>query len=85
MSQGSFENTPLGTGTEKYRKRTIPENENGAAFAHLFPGDILAFENPPTLWSGVLDHLETKGGGFLPPTPLRPGRLARPPPQHQLV
>ena len=33
-------------------------------------------KNPPTLWSGVLEHLETKGGGFLPPTPLRPWRLA---------
>ena len=31
---------------------------------------------PPTLWSGVLEHVETEGG-FLPPTPLRPGRLAR--------
>ena len=32
--------------------------------------------NPPTLWSGVLDNLEARGG-FLPPTPLRSGRLAR--------
>ena len=40
-------------------------------------GDQNAYKNPPTLWSGVLDHVETKGGGFLPPTPHRPGRLAR--------
>ena len=28
--------------------------------------------DPPTLWSGVLEHFEAKGGGFLPPTPLPP-------------
>ena len=33
-------------------------------------------ENSPTLWSGVLDHLET-GGGILPPTaPPATGRIA---------
>ena len=39
-------------------------------------GDQNALKIPPTFWSGVLEHLEAKGGGFLLPTPLRPGRLA---------
>ena len=42
-------------------------------------------KNPPTLWSGVLERLESKGGGFLPPTPLRPGSLAEVSPKHQPV
>ena len=30
--------------------------------------------NPPTLWVGVIDLFEAKGGGVLPLTPLRPVR-----------
>ncbi len=35
---------------------------------------------PPTLWSGVLEHLEAKGGGFLPLPPSALGALPGHPP-----
>ena len=40
-------------------------------------GDQNSSKNPPTLWLGVLDHPEAKGGGFLPPYTPPPWRLAR--------
>ena len=42
-------------------------------------------EDLSTLWSGVLEHLEAKGRGLLPPTSLRPGRLAKSSSKHQPV
>ena len=50
-----------------YLKRIRSENDDTELDGAIYP---------PTFGSGVLDHLETKGGGLLPPTPLRPGRLA---------
>ena len=38
-----------------------------------FGGQARSVKDPPTLWSGVLEHYEANGGGFLP---LPPSALA---------
>ena len=55
-------------------ERSLTDMINGSA------GMRVAYLNPPTFGSGVLDHLET-GGGFLPPTPLHSGRFVGHPPK----
>ena len=66
---------PLRNKNEKVRKRVRSSMQIDAKRVAKWTPKRCT-NNPPTLWSGVLEHLEAKGGGFLPPTPLRSGRLA---------
>ena len=70
---------PTQGGTETRRLQSTERVYEGAytfGACKRVGGQARSVKDPPTLWSGVLEHFETKGGGFLPPTPLRPGRLA---------